>query len=183
MNTVFGLMLAAAEGGQQEAPNPILPEPNEIIWGALSFTLLFILIRKVAYPSIKKGMDARAERIRDTLAEADKTKEEAQGVLDDYRRQLADAKSEAGRIIEEARQAADKIRQDLRKQAEDEVAEIKQRAQDDITAQANRTMADLQARVSLMVIELAEKVVQKNLDEDTNKHLVERFISEMGSRS
>ena len=142
-----------------------------------------MLIRKFAYPAIKKGMDARAEKIRASLAEADQTRDEAQQILEEYRTQLADAKSEAARIIEEARQAADKIRQDLRKQAETEVTEIKQRAQDDIAAQANRTMADLQARVSLMVIELTEKVVQKNLDPETNKALIDSFISEMGNQS
>ncbi len=178
MTLMTGLILAA-----QETKNPILPEANEIIWGAIAFTVLFIALKKKAYPQVKKGMDARADRIRNTLDEADKTKDEAQSILDQYRRQLSDAKSESSRIIEEARQAADKIRQDLRKQAEDEVAEIKQRAQDDIAAQASRTMADLQARVSLMVIQLAEKVVQKNLDEDTNKELVDRFIREMESTS
>jgi F-type H+-transporting ATPase subunit b len=173
-----GLILAA-----QETKNPIVPEANEIIWGSIAFVILFIALKKKAYPQVKKGMEARTERIRDTLAQADSAKDEAQAVLEDYRRQLSDAKNESGRIIEEARQAADKIRQDLRKQAEDEVAEIKQRAQDDITAQANRAMADLQARVSLMVIELTEKVVGKNLDRDANKALIEQFIREMETTS
>jgi F-type H+-transporting ATPase subunit b len=176
-------LIAALILAQQETKNPILPEANEIIWGSIAFVILFIALKKKAYPAVKKGMDARSDRIRNTLDEAEQAKDEAQSVLDDYRRQLADAKNESSRIIEEARQAADKIRQDLRKQAEDEVAEVKQRAQDDIAAQASRTMADLQARVSLMVIQLAEKVVQKNLDEDTNKELVDRFIREMESTS
>ncbi|MDQ3978039.1 MAG: F0F1 ATP synthase subunit B [Actinomycetota bacterium] len=175
---ITGLILAA-----QETKNPIVPEANEIIWGSIAFVILFIALKKKAYPQVKKGMEARTERIRDTLAQADSAKDEAQAVLEDYRRQLSDAKNESGRIIEEARQAADKIRQDLRKQAEDEVAEIKQRAQDDITAQANRAMADLQARVSLMVIELTEKVVGKNLDRDANKALIEQFIREMETTS
>ena len=180
---MLALILAVAEGGGEESgpSNPILPASNEIIWGGISFLILLFLMYKVGYPAIKKGMEARADKIRSSLAEADKAKEEAQTVLDEYRRQLADAKSEAGRIIEEARQAADKIRQDLRKQAETEVAEIKQRAQEDITAQATRTMADLRARVSLLSIELAEKVVEKNLDKDTNRALVERFIDTVGA--
>jgi F-type H+-transporting ATPase subunit b len=178
MAVVNALILAA-----QETKNPILPETNEIIWGAIAFTVLFFVLKKKGYPQVKRGMEARSERIRNTLAEADKTRDEAQAILDEYRRQLADAKSESSRIIDEARQAADKIRQDLRKQAEDEVAEVKQRAQEDINAQANRAMADLQARVSLMVIELAEKVVEKNLDEEANKALIDRFINEMESAS
>ncbi len=179
------LILAVQEGGAAEhgPSNPILPAANEIIWGGISFLVLMVLMYKVGFPAIKKGMEARSERIRATLADADKAKADAQAVLEEYRRQLADAKNEAARIVEEARQAADKIRQDLRRQAEAEVAEIKSRAQDDIAAQAARTMADLRGRVSLLSVELAEKVVEKNLDRETNRALVERFIDSVGASS
>ena len=172
------VILAQAAGEAAKAKNPILPATNEIIWAALSFAILFVLIARVGFPAIKKGMDARATRIRGSLDEAERAKDEAGSVLDEYRRQLADAKNESARIIEEARQAADKLRQDLKKQAEAEVAEIKQRAQDDIAAQVERAMGDLRARVADMTIELTEKVVQRNLDRETNLALIERFIDE-----
>jgi F-type H+-transporting ATPase subunit b len=175
------LAQAAQAGGEQKAPNPILPAGNEIIWGALSFAILFVLIAKKGYPAIKKGMDSRAAKIRSSLDEAERTRDEANSILEQYRGQLADAKGEASRIIEEARQAADKLRQDLNKQAQAEVAEIKQRAQDDIAAQVDRAMADLRRRVAEMTIELAEKVVQRNLDRDTNLALIESFIDEAES--
>ena len=180
------LILAAQEHGETVAEaakksNPILPASNEVIWGAISFLVLLVLIVKKGFPAIQKGMDARSARIEASIAEADKAKDDAQKLLDDYKKQLADAKNEAARIIEEARQSADKIRQDLRAKAEAEVAEIKSRAQDDINAQANRSMADLRSRVSLLAIELAEKVVQENLDRDANTRLVDRFIREMES--
>jgi len=173
----------------QEAPhppeekattNPILPAGNEIIWGAISFLVLFFLIAKFAFPAVKKGIDARADKIRSSLDEAEKTRDEANTILEDYRRQLADAKNESSRIIEEARQSADKLRQDLKKQAEAEVAEIKDRAQSDIAAQVERAMGDLRARVADMTIELTEKVVQRSLDRETNLALIERFIDEAG---
>ena len=169
-----------------EAPttNPILPATNEIIWGALSFAVLFVLIAKVAYPRVKQGMDARAEKIRSNLDEAERTRDEAQGILEQYRSQLADAKNESARIIEEARQAADKLRQDLKRQAEEEVADLKERAQQDINAQVERAKSDLQARVAELSIELAEKVVERELDRDTNLALIESFIRETeGARS
>ena len=174
------LAILAAEGGSK---NPILPAANELIWGSISFVILLVILYKVGYPSVKKGMDARAERIRASLAEAEKAKDEAHSVLAEYRQQLADAKGESARIIEEARQAADKIRQDLHKKAEQEVAEIKRRAQEDITAQVSRTMADLQARVGLLAFHLAEKVVEKNLDKDTNREMIDRYIQQMASNS
>ena len=181
-------LLTAVGFFAQEAPHPpeekattntILPATNEIIWGALSFAILFFLIAKFAFPAVKKGIDARADKIRSSLDEAEKTRDEANTILEDYRRQLADAKNESSRIIEEARQSADKLRQDLKKQAEAEVAEIKSRAQEDIAAQVERAMGDLRSRVADMTIELTERVVQRNLDRETNLALIERFIDEV----
>ncbi|MDQ2826397.1 MAG: F0F1 ATP synthase subunit B [Actinomycetota bacterium] len=174
-------ILAQAAAEAPKAKNPILPAGNEIVWGALSFLILFVLIAKVGFPAIKKGMDARADKIRSSLDEAEKTRDEANGILQEYQRQLTDAKGESARIIEEARQAADKLRQDLKRQAEAEVTEIKQRAQDDIAAQVERAMGDLRARVADMTIELTEKVVGRNLDRETNLALIERFIDEAGN--
>ncbi len=179
MSLLSPVILAAQEtGGAEETTNPILPAANEVIWGAISFAVLFFLIAKFAYPALKKGLDARAERVRSTLDEAERTRDEANAILEEYRRQLADAKNESARIIEEARQAADKLRQDLKAQAEAEVGELKQRAQEDIAAQVERAMGDLRARVADMTIELTEKVVRRNLDRETNLALIERFIDE-----
>ena len=174
----------AAEGDAHagvEAPNPILPEPNEIIWGGLSFLVLFVLMAKWGYPAIMKAMDARAERIRGDLDEATRARTEAETVLEDYRRQLADARNESNRIIEEARQTADQLRKDLMTRAEAEVTELRQRSKDDIDAAKSRAMAELRSEVSSLAIELAEKVVGRNLDAESNKALVDSFISEVGS--
>ncbi|MCU1462397.1 MAG: synthase, subunit b [Acidimicrobiales bacterium] len=167
----------------QKAPNPILPATSEIIWGAISFVVLFFLLAKFAWPGLKKALDARADKIRESLDEAERARTEAETVLEDYQRQVADAKSEAARIIEEARQTADNLRQDLRRQAEAEVAELKQRAQEDIQAQVDRAMADLRSQVGELAIELAEKVVERNLDHATQMALIDSFISQVGSPS
>jgi F-type H+-transporting ATPase subunit b len=167
----------------QKAPSPILPATNELFWGSLSFIILFVLLAKVAYPAIKKGMEGRAEKIRNSIDEAERAKSEAQRILDEYQRQLADARNESARIIEEARQAADKLRQDLKRQAETEVTELRARAQEDIQAQVQRAMADLQARVAELAIELAEKVVERSLDRETNMQLIENYINQVGTSS
>ncbi|MDQ6927045.1 MAG: F0F1 ATP synthase subunit B [Actinomycetota bacterium] len=176
---------AVKTGSQAEeclkAPNPILPAANELIWGSLTFLVLFFLLAKKGYPAIKKGLDGRADKIRSSLDEAERTRQEAMTILEEYKSQLADAKNEAARIIDEARQAADKLRQDLKRQAEAEVTDIKARAQDDIAAQVERAKSDLQERVASLSIELAEKVVEKNLDRETNLALVESFIRQTGT--
>jgi F-type H+-transporting ATPase subunit b len=165
----------------QEAPSPILPAPNELIWGGISFTVLLILLSKFAFPALKKGMEDRTERIRKDLDEAEGAKTEADRIREDYSRQLADAKSEAGRIIEEARQAADAVRRDLTARAEQEAQELRQRNAEQLETERARIMSELRGQVSTLAIELAEKVVEANLDRDANNRLIESYISQVGS--
>ena len=164
-----------------EAPSPIIPEASEIVWGTISFFALLFLMWKFAFPGIRKGMEGRTARIRQNLDDAERVKAEAQGVLEEYQRQLADARNESNRIIEEARQTADQLRRDLMERAESEVAELRQRSREEITAAMERATADLQGRVGTLAIELAEKVVEANLDRDANLRLIDRFISSVGS--
>src|SRR5438309_9662848 len=66
----------------QKAPSPILPAANELIWGAISFLLLFLALWKFAFPGLKKGMEDRAAKIRTSIDDAEKAKTDAQQILD-----------------------------------------------------------------------------------------------------
>ena len=166
----------------QEAPSPILPATNEIVWGSISFVILFAALAKFAYPAIRKGMEGRTDKIRVSLDEAERTRAQAQTILDDYQRQLADAKSEAGRIIEEARQAAEAMRRDLIAKAEADAALTRERATADIQTQVERATADLREQVAALSVEAAELVVGRALtDRDQQLALVEDFITRVGS--
>jgi F-type H+-transporting ATPase subunit b len=163
----------------QKAPSPILPAKNELVWGIISFTALFLVLAKFAYPAIKKGMEDRTNKIRSGLDDAEKAKNEAQGILEEYQRQLADARGEANRIIEEARQTADQLRRDLVTRAEQEAAEQRQRTAEDIKALQARAKADLQREIRDLTIDLTEKVVGESLDRDRQRSLIETYIAEL----
>jgi F-type H+-transporting ATPase subunit b len=127
-------------------------------------------------------MEARTERIRAELQAADTAKADAQGVLDEYRAQLNDAKAEAGRIIEESRQAADAIKRDQEVRLQSELAELRQRAVADIEAAKANAMSDLRGEVALLAIGAAETVVQHNLDSATQTQLVEDYINQVAAQ-
>ena len=169
------MLLAAAADVQSK--NPILPAGNELVWGTFSFLVLFALMVKLGVPAVRKAMEARTERIRGDLATAEQAKTDAQALLDEYQRQLSDARSEANRIIEEARQAADGLRRELMSKAEADVAELRTRATADIQAAKDRAMAELRSQLTTLTIELAERVVKRNLDRDSNAALVDEYIS------
>jgi F-type H+-transporting ATPase subunit b len=165
----------------QKAPSLILPATNEIIWGGLAFVVLLLVMWKYALPPVRNMMKQREDRIRDDLERAEQTRTEAEGELANYRRQVADARNEAARIIEEARQSADEVKRQIQSQAESDAAETRARAQEDIRLAADRAQADLQGRVAELSIELAEKIVERNLDRDTQLALVESYIGQVGN--
>lgn len=175
------------EGGSvddcQEAPNPILPPKNELIWGSISFVILFVLLAKFAYPSIKQAMEARTERIRGDLEGAEGAKAEAQQVLDEYRAQLADAKAEAGRIIEEARLQGEAVRREQEARLQAELAAMRERAGADVEAAKAQAIADLRGEVAELAIGAAEVIVGRNLDRETQTQLVEQYIASVQGRN
>jgi F-type H+-transporting ATPase subunit b len=166
-----------------EAPSPILPEKNEIIWGMISFVVLFLALWKLAWPGLKKGLEARTERIRADLDAAESAKAEADTVLSDYKSQLADARNESARIIEEARQAADALRKDQEQRLQNELAEMRQRAAADIESAKRQAIGDLRDEVAQLAIGAAEVIVRRNLDRDAQVGLVENYIEQVMSRS
>jgi F-type H+-transporting ATPase subunit b len=178
---MLATFLAATTTVNVQSKNPILPSLPELVWGISSFLIVFLLMWKYAFPSVKKGMDARTDRIRDSLSSAEQAKNDAQTILDDYQRQLADAKNEANRIIEESRQTADQLRKDLVAKAEADATELRQRATADIEAAKERALTELRTQLATLAIDLAEKVVEHNLDRPTNEALVERYIAQVGS--
>ena len=166
----------------QEAPSPILPATDELFWSIVSFTVLAILLWRFAWPGLKSGLEARSDRIRESIEAAERAKSEAESTLSEYQRQLADARNESARIIEEARQTADQLRRDLQQRAEAEIAEARQRANEEIQAAKDRATSEVRAQVAELAVAAAERVVERNLDRDTNRALVESFIDQVGTR-
>ena len=176
------LILAVEEHtGEIEAKNPILPESKEIVWAVISFAIVFGLLAWKAWPAIKKQLKAREDRIRGDLERAEQARVEAESSLEEYRKQLAEARAEATKIIEEARLAAEQVRQERIAAIDTEIAEHRARAAEDIRLATERAMGELQGRVAELSIELAEKVVEHNLDRDTQVQLIENYINQVGS--
>jgi F-type H+-transporting ATPase subunit b len=168
---------------EQQAPNPIIPAWNEVIWGSLAFLILFVAIAKWGFPAIKKAMDARSDKIQGDIDAAERARSEAEQVKSDLEAQLADARAQANRIIDEARQQAEALKAERVATLDAELAERRQAAMGDIEAAKAQAMADLQGQITDIAIGAAERVVQANLDPATNAQIVERYIAEVGATS
>jgi len=177
---------AAEEGGGEEEPSGIdlvLPDPAELIWGAIAFLVVLAVLSKVAFPRLRATIQEREQKIQESLETADRTKAEASQQQDAYKQQLAEARAEANRIIEEARQQAEQVRKDITDKAQAEANQIVARAQEQIDAERSRTLQELQGTIADVSIELAEKVVGRSLDANAQREMVDAYIREVGGMS
>lgn len=173
------------EGGTvedcQDAPNPLLPEKNEIIWGAFGFTVVFVFLAKFGLPAMKKSMDERTAKIQGDIDAAESARAEAEAVKAEYASKVADAKTESTRIIEEARQAADQLKVDQQARLAEELVQARAVAQADIDAAKGQAMAELRGEVTSIAIGAAEAVVGANLDRNAQTQLIEDYINRVGT--
>jgi len=164
-----------------EAPNPIFPEVNEIIWGGLAFLVLLGIMFRFGFPAVSGAMERRTERIRDDLEAAENARVEAEAIKQQHEAELADANAQAAKIFDDARHDAAAMKADLQARAEADIAEMRQRAEAEVASARQRAVADLQSEVSEIVIGAAERVVERNLDPATQQHLIDDYIASVGN--
>ncbi|MCY3632721.1 MAG: F0F1 ATP synthase subunit B [bacterium] len=168
--------------GCVEAPNPIIPEVTEIIWGGAAFVVLLALMKWKLFPVVKNLMEQRTQRIQDAIDDADRQRAEAAEVKANYEAELADAKAEAARIVDEAREQAATVRADLQARAEADIAEMRERAAADVEASKRQAIADLQSEVSDIALGAAEAVIGRSLeDPEMQRQLVDDYIARVGA--
>jgi F-type H+-transporting ATPase subunit b len=179
---VLATILAQAEEHVEETPpNPILPEPVELIVGGIVFLIVFAVIAKLAFPALNKALAQRTDKIQGDMEKAEEARRTAEQELANYRDQLAGARDEANRIIEEARRTADQMRRDLQVKAEEESQAIVARAQDEIRAERDRVFQELRAQVGQIAVELAGRVVGESLDAQAHQRLIDDYIDQVSS--
>lgn len=175
MNVLATTVPLAAEGGGGGIET-VLPAAAELVWGAVAFAIFYFIMSRFAFPRINQALEERSASIQGRLEEAQERLREAEQIRQRYEDQLKDAKSEANRIIEEARQTAESLRRDIVNKAESEAETIVQRAQSEVQAERERAVQQLRAEVGRLSVQLAEKIVQKELDESAHQGLVDNYI-------
>ncbi|CUU56503.1 F-type H+-transporting ATPase subunit b [Parafrankia irregularis] len=171
------LILAAEEGAEHE-DSVLVPPLAELIVGLLAFGLLVGFFFWKVYPQVRKTYAERTERIEGGLKRAETAQAEAQVLLEQYRSQLAEARTEAARIREDAQAQGRQIVEELRAQAQQEVAEIRERADATLVAERAQVVASVRREIGEIALELATRIVGRELENDASqRQLVDDFIA------
>src|SRR3954462_6324420 len=175
---VNSLVVLAAETEH----NPIKPIWQEIVVGGIAFVILCYVLMKFVFPQMEKTFAARVDAIEGGIQRAEAAQAEANQLLEQYRAQLSEARTEAARIRDEARADAEGIRQDRLAKAREESDRITAAGREQLTAQRESIVRDLRSEVGELAVDLASRIVGESLaDEARSRGTVERFIAELDS--
>jgi len=158
----------------------VIPEWYDIIWSSVCFIIILIFFWKYVLPRVQKLLDERGEAIEGNIAKADEAQRKAEAALEEYTAQLADARTEAGRIRETARDDGKKIVAEAKDAATAEAARVSASAQAQIEAERQTALVSLRTEVGTLAIDLASGVIGESLSDDAKATaVVDRFLADL----
>jgi F-type H+-transporting ATPase subunit b len=168
-------------GGEEEGGGSFLVSPSLglMLWTLLVFGVTMWVLKRLAFPRIQEALDRRANAIRDSLDHAEKTREEADKILAEYRARLKEAREQADDIVARARKASEQARAEALEEGKSKREELVAAARRDIEAETRRSLERIRKEVADLTVLATEKVTRKTLDSDDQKRLVEEALAEV----
>lgn len=168
---VAGAAGAAPKGGL------LTPHGGLMFWTLAIFLVVWFILSKYAFKPITAAVEAREKALEDAIAAAKADREEAARILEEQRRQIEAARGEAQKLIVEGRAVGEKMRAEMIEETRGQQQEMLARARREIGAEKNRAIAELRREAVELAIAGAGKVIEKNLDNESNRKIVESFLS------
>ena len=160
--------------------NPLISvTPGLMIWTIVCFAIAFFVLKRYAFGPIQDAIDKRRERIRDSLEEADRARDEARNLLEEHRKLIGKAKTDAEAILAEARKQADSQRDRVREETEVDRQRRMEETKKQIEAETQRALDQIRAEVAELTLVATAKVTGKVLDRDDHRKLIEDAISDL----
>lgn len=173
--------LALAEENSDLGIGILIPNLSEFIPALIAFLVIWVVLAKFAWPMIVGMLDKRQETIKNNLDEAEAAKIEAQRSLEEYKKQLAEARREAAGIVDEARRAGEQVKADITAQAQAQADEMIAKAKKSIEKEKLAAIADLQSSVADLSVAVAGRFIGEGLSDADQRKLIEKYVAEAGA--
>jgi F-type H+-transporting ATPase subunit b len=157
----------------------VSPNVGVMLWTLVAFGVTVVLLSRLVFPRISEALEKRQKAIEDSIDSAQRTREEAEKLLAEYRERLHEARSQSDEIVQRARQTAEAHEQEVKEHSRQLAAEASARAARDIEAATARALGELRSEVANLTVLATEKVTRKVLDSSDQKRLVEEALGEL----
>ncbi len=157
----------------------ITPEIGLFFWQTVVFLVLLFLMAKFAWKPILSSVKNREQSINDALASAENARKEMQNLKSDNEQLLKEARAERDAILREARELKEKVITDASEEAKVKADKIVADAKRSIELEKQSAMAELKNHVAELSVEIAEKIVRKELSGKNEQHqMIEKMIGD-----
>jgi len=177
LNLLWPAIQAHTPAAQDHPSGPLTVEGGLMLWTVFIFLLLLAILKKFAWPAILGAVEAREQALERQLAEATRDREQAAALLAEHQKLIAEAKSQAHGIIVEARSVSEKDRALAIEKTRQEQEELLARARREIGAERERAVAELRREAVDISLAAASKLIEKRLDGETDRKLVQEFLA------
>ena len=162
------------------AANPLIEVvPGLMIWTLICFGITFFVLRRYIFGPVQQAIDARRERIRQALQEADNARAEARRLLEEHRSMMQEARGDAEQILAEARRIAESQKERLRDELEADRQRRLEETSKQIQSETRNALEQIRAEVADLTLEATSKVTGKVLTGADHRRLIEDAISEL----
>jgi F-type H+-transporting ATPase subunit b len=158
------------------------PNPGLIFWTAVTFVIVLLILKKIAWGPILGALEEREKGIQSSIDRAYQAKEEAEAILRKNRDMLAKADAESDKIIREGKEFADKLRSDIAEKAQLEAQKMISTAKEEIEHEKRRALNELRTEVADLAVKGAEKIIRTTLNADLQKKIVDSMIQDLSSK-
>jgi len=174
-------MLTPVFAAEEEGGGSFLVSPDVglMIWTLLVFVIALYILSKVAFPRIQAALDKRQQAIEEAIDTAERTRTEADKLLQEYRERLAEARKQADDIVARARKTGENAEAESIAEAKRKREEMMAQTRRDIQQETRRAIQEIRAEVADLTVLATEKVTRKTLTDADQKRLVEEALSEL----
>ena len=179
MNALATFVLAASEGKDSGGSFLVSPGLGLMIWTLIAFFVSMLILQRFAFPRIADALEKRSRLIQDSIDHAEKTRAEADELLEEYRARLKEAREQAEDIVARAKKSGDSAKAEAIEEGREKREELLASAKKDIEAETRRSLEQIRKEVAELTIIATEKVARKSLDADDQKRLIEEALAEV----
>jgi F-type H+-transporting ATPase subunit b len=175
-NAIPFVVAASEEGGGNGL---VSPNTGVMIWTLIAFVITILVLRKYAFPAIADALDKRQRAIEEAIDHANKTKEEADALLVDYRARLTEARAQADELLEKARKTAESQQAEALEKSRVQREDILAQAQRDIESATAKAKQELRREVADLTVTATEKITRRSLTGDDQQRLLDEALGEL----
>lgn len=153
--------------------------PGLIFWTIVTFIGVLVVLSKVAWKPLVHALTSREEQIRSALQQAEEAQAEAKKLLEENKRQLAQAEAHAQQAMREGREMGEKLKAEIVEKANASARSMVEQAKEEIRREKDSALMQLRGEVADLAVTAAGKIIDANLDVNKHRQLVDTVIKDI----